>query len=162
MAMTRAILTPFSAEFPSSNFPGLNTVNARPVLAFDASTQETAYWTLVAPQGLSGALSCVLTYMMASATSGNIEFEVSAEAITDADATDLDATTSFDAVNASGAIAVPGTAGYLDQVSVTLTNADSVAAGDLLRISISRDADDGTNDTATGDLYLLMAELREA
>jgi hypothetical protein len=47
-------------------------------------------------------------------------------------------------------------------VSVTLTNADSIAAGDLVRISISRDADDGTNDTATGDLYLLAAELREA
>ena len=159
MATSRMLLTPFSAEFPSSNFPGLTTVNARPVLAFDASTQETAYWTLVSPQGLTGALSCVLTYMMASATSGNIEFEVAVEAITDADATDLDATTSFDAVNASGAIAVPGTAGYIDQVSVTLTNADSVAAGDLLRISISRDADAGTNDTATGDLYLLMAEL---
>jgi hypothetical protein len=162
MATTRAILTPFSAEFPSSNFPGLSTVNARPVLAFDASTQETTYWTLVAPQALTGALSCVITYMMASATSGNIEFEVAVEAITDADATDLDATTSFDTVNASGAITVPGTAGYIDQVSVTLTNADSVAAGDLLRISISRDADDGTNDTATGDLYLLAAELREA
>ena len=162
MATSRMLLTPFSAEVPSSNFPGLNTVNARPVLAFDASTQETAYWTLVAPQGLTGALSCVITYMMASATSGNIEFEVALEAITDADATDLDATTSFDTVNASGAITVPGTGGYIDQVSVTLTNADSVAAGDLLRISISRDADDGTNDTATGDLYLLIAELREA
>ena len=162
MATSRMLLTPFSAEIPSSAFPGLNTVNARPVLAFDASAQETAYWTLIAPQGLTGALSCVITYMMASATSGNIEFEVAVEAITDADATDLDATTSFDTVNASGAITVPGTAGYIDQVSVTLTNADSVAAGDLLRISISRDADDGTNDTATGDLYLLMAELREA
>ncbi len=162
MATSRMLLTPFSAEVPSSNFPGLSTVNARPVLAFDASTQETAYWTLIAPQGLTGALSCVITYMMASATSGNIEFEVAVEAITDADATDLDTTTSFDTVNASGAITVPGTAGYIDQVSVTLTNADSIAAGDLVRISISRDADDGTNDTATGDLYLLMAELREA
>ena len=162
MATTRAILTPFSAEFPSSNFPGLSTVNARPVLGFDASTQETAYWTLIAPQGLTGALSCVITYMMASAVSGNTEFEVAVEAITDADATDLDATTSFDTINSSGAIAVPGTAGYIDQVSVTLTNADSITAGDLVRISISRDADDGTNDTATGDLYLLMAELREA
>lgn len=162
MATTRAVLTPFSAEFPASNFPGLTTINARPALAFDASTQETAYWTLVAPQGLTGALSCVITYMMASAVSGNIEFEVAVEAITDGDATDLDATASFDTVNASGAITVPGTAGYIDQVSVTLTNADSIAAGDLVRISISRDADDGTNDTATGDLYLLMAELREA
>lgn len=162
MATTRAVLTPFSAEFPSSNFPGLTTVNARPALAYDAATQEIAYWTLVAPQGLSGALSCVLTYMMASATSGNIEFEVAVEAITDGDATDLDATASFDTVNSSGATAVPGTAGYIDQVSVTLTNADAIAAGDLIRISISRDADDATNDTATGDLYLLLAELREA
>ena len=162
MATTRAVLTPFSAEFPSSNFPGLTAINARPTLAYDASTQETAYWTLVAPQGLTGALSCVITYMMASATSGNIEFEVAVEAITDADATDLDATTSFDTVNAIRATAVPGTAGYIDQVFVTLTNADSVAAGDLIRISVSRDADDATNDTATGDLYLLAAELREA
>lgn len=162
MATTRAVLTPFSAEFPSSNFPGLTTVNARPALAFDASAQETAYWTLIAPQGLSGALSCVITYMMATATSGNVEFEVAVEAVTDGDSTDLDATASFDTVNASGATAVPGTAGYIDQVSVTLTNADSIAAGDLIRISVSRDADDGTNDTATGDLYLLMAELREA
>lgn len=162
MATTRVVLTPFSAEFPPNAYPGLSTINARPTLAYDASTQETAYWTLVAPQGLTGALSCVITYMMASATSGNIEFEVAVEAITDADATDLDATTSFDTVNSSGATAVPGTAGYIDQVSVTLTNADSIAAGDLVRISISRDADDATNDTATGDLYLLAAELREA
>ena len=162
MATTRAVLTPFSAEFPSSNFPGLTTVNARPALAFDASTQETAYWTLVAPQGLTGTMTAVLTYMMASATSGNIEFEVAVEAISDADATDLDATTSFDTVNASGAVAVPGTAGYIDQVSVTLTTQDSAAAADLLRISVSRDADDGTNDTATGDLYLLAVELRDA
>ena len=159
MATTRAILTPFSAEPPSSNFPGLTVVNGRPALAFDAATQETTNWTFIAPQGLTGALSCVITYMMASAVSGNIEFEVAVEAITDGDATDLDATASF---NASGAITVPGTAGYPDQVSVTLTNADSIAAGDLVRISISRDADDATNDTATGDLYLLMAELREA
>ena len=162
MATTRTVLTPFSAEFPSSNFPGLATINTRPVLAYDASTQETAYWTLVAPQGLTGTMTAVISYMMASATSGNVEFEVAVEAITDADATDLDATTSFDTVNSSGSTAVPGTAGYIDQVSITLTNQDSVAAGDLIRISVSRDADDGTNDTATGDLYLLAVELRDA
>lgn len=162
MATTRALLTPFSAEFPASAFPGLTAINARPALAFDASTQETAYWTLAAPQGITGTMTLVVTYMMASATSGTVEFEAAVEAISDGDATDLDTTTSFDTVNASGAITVPGTAGYIDQVSITLTNQDSVAAGDLLRISISRDADDGTNDTATGDLYLLLAELRDA
>ncbi len=71
MATTRVPLHPFSAEFPSSNYPALMTVNARPVLAFDASTAETCYW-------------------------------------------------------------------------------------------IKRDAADGTNDTASGDCYVLMAEIREA
>jgi hypothetical protein len=162
MATTRALLTPFSAEFPAANFPQLTTVNARPALAFDAATKETAYWTLAAPQGLTGTMTLVLTYMMASATSGTIEIEAAVEAVSDGDATDLDAGTSFDTANASGAITVPGTAGYIDQVSITLTTQDSAAAADYLRISLARDAADGTNDTATGDLYLLLAELRDA
>jgi hypothetical protein len=162
MATTRALLTPFSAEFPATNFPQLTTANARPALAFDASTKETAYWTLAAPQGLTGALSLVVSFMMASATSGSIEMLAAVEAITDADAVDLDTATSFDTENASGAITVPGTAGYIKQCSITLTSADSAAAADYLRISIARDAADATNDTATGDLYLLAIELREA
>ena len=162
MPTTRAILAPFSAEFPASNFPQLTTINARPALAFDAATKETAYWTLAAPQGMTGTMTLVLTFMMASATSGNIEMLAAVEAITDADAVDLDATTRFDTEHASGAVTVPGTAGYIKQCSVTLTTQDSAAAADYLRISIARDAADATNDTATGDLYLLMAELRDA
>ena len=158
---TRAVFTPYSAEFPASNFPQLMLVNRRPVLAFDAATQETAYFTGIAPAGLTGTLTAVITYMMASATSGNVEFEVAVEAVSDADATDLDAGDSFATVNASGAVAVPGTAGYIDQVSVTLTNNDSLAAADYFRLSVSRDADDGTNDTATGDCYVLGVELRD-
>lgn len=162
MATTRFVFTPYAAEFPAANFPALLLSNRRPVLAYDAGTQETAYWTGIAPQGLSGALSAVVTYAMASATTGTIEFEVAVEAISDGDTTDTDATTSFDTVNVSAAATVPATAGYIDQVSVTLTNADSIAAGDYFRLSVSRDADDATNDTASGDLYLLSVELREA
>lgn len=162
MTTSRFVFTPLSAEFPSSNFPQLTLSNRRPVLAFDASTQETCYWTAVAPQGLTGTMTAVITYAMASATANLIEFEVAIEAISDGDSTDTDATTSFDTVNSSGSATVPGTAGYIDQVSVTLTNQDSIAAGDYFRISVSRDADDGTNDTATGDLYLISVELRDA
>lgn len=158
---TRFNFTPISAEFPSSAFPQLMLSNRRPVLAFDASAQETAYWTAIAPQGLTGTKTAVITYMMASATTGLIEFEVAVEAVSDGDATDLDAGNSFDTVNASGQITVPGTAGYIDQVSVTLTNADSIAAGDYFRLSVSRDSDDATNDTASGDLYLLSVEFRD-
>jgi hypothetical protein len=162
MATTRYSLTPESAHFPSSNFAALTTVNARPTLAYDGgSTNESAYWTFVAPQGLSGALSAVIHYVMASATTGNVRWGVAVEAVTPGDATDLDAGTSFDTAN-EGHGAVPGTAGYLGSQTITLTNADSIAAGDLVRVEVYRDASDTTNDTASGDAYLLLVEIREA
>jgi len=160
---TRCVFIPYSAEFPASNFPQLLLSNRRPVLAFDASTDETAYWTGVAPQGLTGAITLVLTIAMASATSGAVGFQAQIEAITDADATDTDATTSFDSVNNSASTTVPGTAGYIKQISITMTNADSLAAADYFRLSINRDADGSAiTDSATGDAYLLAAELRDA
>lgn len=157
---TRIIWSPLAAEFPASNFPALTLINRRPVLAFDASTDETAYFTGVAPQGLTGTITVVITYMMASATSGNIYWQAALEAVTAADATDLDAGTSFDTAN-SGNGAVPGTAGYMQQISITMTNADGLAAADYFRLSVNRDADNAS-DTATGDAYLLAVELRDA
>ena len=160
---TRAILLPVSAEYPATNFPALLLSNRRPVLAFDAGTDETAYWTLIAPQGLTGALTLVLTYAMATATTGTVGLQAQVEAISDGDAVDTDAATSFDTVNNSASTTVPATAGHIDQISITLTNADSVAAGDYVRISLNRDADGSAiTDSATGDLYLLAAELRDA
>lgn len=162
MATTRVSLTPESASFPLTNFAPLSTINERFCLMFDASTDETAYWTFVAPQGLSGALSLVVSYIMASATTGSVRFEGKVEAVTAGDATDLDAGTSFDATNSAGGT-VPGTAGYLQQITITLTNADSIAAGDYVRVSLNRDADGTTGtDDATGDCYVLAVELREA
>lgn len=157
---TRFVGTPFSAEFPASNYPQLTLSNRRPVLGFDAATDETAYWTGIAPQGLTGTITVVVTYAMASATSGNIYWQAALEAISDGDATDTDAATSFDTAN-SGNGAVPGTAGYIDQISITMTNADSIAAADYFRLSVNRDADNAS-DTATGDAYLLAVELRDA
>ncbi len=157
---TRAILTPDSAHFPTSNFPQLSRSNARPILAYDASTSETAYWQFVAPQGITGTLTAVITYAMASATTGGVAFNVAVEAISDGDAIDTDATTSFDTVNTGTAGTVPGTAGYIDQISITLTNADSIAAADLVRISVARAVANGS-DTATGDCYVLAVEFRD-
>ena len=67
---TRAVLLPEAAHYPATNFPALLLSNRRPVLAFDASTSETAYWTFVAPQGITGAWTAVISYAMASATTG--------------------------------------------------------------------------------------------
>jgi hypothetical protein len=159
---TRFIFTPNAAEFPSTNFPQLLLSNRRPALAFDASTDETCYWTGIAPQGLTGTISVVITYAMASATSGAVGFQAQLEAISDGDAVDTDAATSFDSVNNSASTTVPGTAGYIDQISITLTNADSLAAADYFRLSLNRDADGSAiTDSATGDAYVLAVELRD-
>ena len=159
---TRAVFTPPAAELPASGFCSALIVNDRPVLAFDATTDENAYFTDVAPQGLTGAIAVVVSFMMASATTGAVRFQAALEAITDADATDLDATTSFDTDNSAGAT-VPGTAGFIEQLSIAMTNADSLAAADYYRLRLRRDADgtSGTDD-ATGDCYVLAVELRDA
>lgn len=158
---TRFVGVPESAHFPASNFPQLTQVNQRPVLGYDAATSETAYWTSVAPQGLTGTLTLVIFFIMASATSGNVIFRGAIEAVTPADAVDLDATTSFDTANSSGAVAAPATAGFLATATITLTNADSIAAGDYFRLSVDRDAAN-VSDTATGDAYVLAVEIRDA
>ncbi len=160
---TRFVGLPESAHFPSTSFPQLTQSNQRPVLGYDAATDETAYWTDIAPQGLTGAITVVVTIAMASATSGTVGIQAQIEAITDADATDTDATTSFDSVNNSASTTVPGTAGYIKQISITMTNADSMAAADYYRLSVNRDADGSAiTDSATGDMYLLAVELRDA
>jgi len=157
---TRLILTPYAAEFPATNFPQLLLVNRHPVLAFDTTTGETAYWTAVIPQGWTGTVTAIISYMMASATSGGVAFDVAVEAVTSGDAVDLDAGTSFDTVNGGSDAAVPGTAGYMEQISITLSNLDSAAAGDLVRISLARDVADAA-DTAAGDCYVLSVEIRD-
>jgi hypothetical protein len=157
---TRFTFTPESAHFPAANFPQLMLINRRPCLAFDPSTDETAYWTGIAPVGFTGAVTVVVHYIMASAITGAVYFQGALEAVTPGDAVDLDAGTSFDTAN-SGNGTVPGTAGYEQSISITMTNADSIAAGDLFRLAINRDADNAS-DTATGDAYVLAVELQDA
>lgn len=159
---TRMVFTPESAHFPASNFPqlGMDATPRRLYLAFDASTSETCYWTGVIPQGWTGTVTCVISYKMASATTGGVAFDVAVEAVTSADAVDLDAGTSFDTVNGGNDSSVPGTAGYMEQLSITLSNLDSAAAADYVRFSLARDVAD-SNDTATGDCHVLAVEIRD-
>jgi hypothetical protein len=160
---TRATLTPFAAEFPNTTaFPAVASANGRPVLWFDGATDEECAWSFIAHSAITGALTLVLYCIAASATSGTARFEATVEAVTPADALDLDSATSYDSSNSAGAT-VGSTAGYLFTVSVTLTNADGIAAGDYVRVLLHRDADGttGTDDVAT-DVGVLLAELRDA
>jgi hypothetical protein len=98
---------------------------------------------------------------MATATSGGVAFTVEIEAITTGDATDTDAGDSFAAVNTGTDATVPATAGYIDTVSVTLTNNDSIAAGDYVRFRLTR-AVANASDTATGDCNVYSLEVQDA
>jgi len=164
MAQTsRFIFTPYSAEFAGTAFPQVNVTNDttfRPILVFDATVDETCYWTAIAPQGLTGNLVLKIYYIMASATSGDVIVRSAVEAVTDGDATNLDAGVSFDTVNDSAATAVPGTAGYMDVISLTLANKDNIAAGDYFRVSLTRYATSGS-DTAAGDMNVLSVEFTD-
>lgn len=109
-------------------------------LVFPASTAATAYTPeFHAPVGITTPLKIRWTFRMSSATSGNINLNFAVEAIADADNYDTDAGSSFDTDNASGSTAVPGTtAGRIKTVETTLTNADSIAAGEMFRIRLTR------------------------
>lgn len=126
-------------------------------LAFDAATDEMCYWQFRMPDDYASAPVLKVQYKMASATSGNVIVSGRIAAVSDGDTTDVDAK-ALGTDNVSGATAVPGTAGYLDEISLTLTNADSVAAGDFVVVRFARDADNAS-DTATGDLELLHCTL---
>lgn len=126
--------------------------NAWSLLA-SATQTESAFWQFRMLQNYASGLVAKLQYSMASATADKVDMEVEVMATSDGDAADVD-TASFDSVNeVSGGKTVPGTAGYLDEISIALANADSVAAGDLVYIRLNRDHDDA-DDTATGDLEL--------
>lgn len=151
---------PLQNEPPASNYATLDTRNNRPVLDFDDTTEEESVWTLALPEAYEGGgitvdIWCALT----SATSGTVGWKVAIERI-DASSLDIDSD-SFASANTVTAVTVPGTSGQVLKMSVDISdgaNMDSVAAGELFRIKVSRDV---ASDTATGDAELLRVQISE-
>lgn len=129
--------------------------------AFDAATDEMLMWAFQMPGDYVGTLAISVLYKMASATSGSVRFEARIAAVTSGDSEDVDAV-AFGTTNSAGD-AVPGTAGYLGDFSITLSNADSLAAGDFVVVWLNRDADGTTGtDDATGDCEVVAVTLTYA
>ncbi len=128
-------------------------------LLFDDSQTESCLWQFQLPDNYDSSPILTITYAMNSATSDKIDLEVDIMAITDGDVQDIDSA-SFDTINEiSGGTTVPGTAGNIDQIDITLTNNDSWVASDLVIIRLHRDHDDA-DDTATGDIEVLAVTLK--
>jgi hypothetical protein len=159
MATGAIVLPPSAAILPdgaASNLPPavqrIKGSGTPPVyyyqLAFDASQEEWAVWQFRMPADYASAPVAKIQYKMTSATSGNVVWTVRIAAITPGDAVSVSAKTFATADSVTDA--VPGTVGYLDEASLTMTNTDSVAAGDLVLVRLARDGANAS-DTATGD-----------
>jgi hypothetical protein len=126
-------------------------------LLFDAAVDEMVSWSFRMPQDYASAPSLKVQYKMASATSGNVIIACDIMAVSDGDSQDVDAD-AFGTINTSAATTVPATAGYLDEISLTLTNNDSLVAGDFVLVHLSRDANNA-GDTAAGDMEVVAVSL---
>lgn len=156
---TYAVFTPMTSQPPASNFATLDTRNSIAVLNFDASTDESATWVSIMPEAasLGSGLLIRIHWMALSATSGTVRWGAQLERMN----TDLDSD-SFDTAETAGT-ATSGTSGIPAVTQITLTTIDSVAAGEMYRLKVYRDADgtSGTDDM-TGDAQLIAVEVRSA
>ena len=146
--------------FDNSKLPATNAAeplilvsSRRGVGAYDDTTAETLYFESTAPSGLTGTITSSLTAFMASAESGSVVGQIQVEAFSEGDnSASMVTACSFDTSN-SALGGVPASAGAWFTIAQTLTNNDSMAAGDSVRFAVTRLTTHGS-DTATGDWYL--------
>lgn len=158
-----AVFTPLSNEPPASAYATLDSRNSHPCLDFDGATDEEAMFSAVLPAHYAGGGLTIETFWsFTSATSGSLRVQTAIERI-DASSLDIDAD-SFAAFNSAGGTA-PGTSGQVIKVTTTHASGaemDSLAAGELYRLKVRRDADgtSGTDDITT-DAELLGVIVKE-
>lgn len=157
---TLIIFHPYNNEPPASNYATLDLRNLHPCLDFDKATNETAIFTSVMPRNYAGGgVTVYLHYAMTTVEALTVDWDVAFERIGDQQL-DIDGD-SFAAVNSVDDTTVPGTTGLIDVVSVAFTDGadmDSVAAGELFRLSVTRDA---ASDDADNDAELYAVEIKE-
>lgn len=157
MATVYQELDPLSAKFKTTNFAAEKVVQGTnfPVagLAFDAGTDEDAFFALAAINYGSGNLTLTLEWYADSASSGDVVWGCQIAAITpntDSQDVETDSLATAQTVTDSHI----GTTGQrLHSCAITISNLDSLASLDRVFLRIYRDADNGS-DTMTGDAIL--------
>ena len=163
---------PQEAVFDDGAPPSLTVVEStgtgtarRFVADFDPATDQILYWSFVAPQAIPAGNWTLVVSWFSNDTGANedaiwyAQMSCTTEADTDSMAEDAagSANTAAENVNATEA-------NRLIQTSITLSNLDSVAAGDFCTIAFGRDADDtigdADNDGLSSDARLLALEVR--
>jgi hypothetical protein len=157
---TLAVFYPSDNEPPAANPATLDLRNLRPCLDFDATTNETAIFTGVMPQHYAGGGVTVYIHWAASTDTTDTHHCFWDAAFELCTGLDLDGD-SFAAVNSLDTDHCNATSGIETVTAITFVDGadmDSVVAGALFRLLITRDA---ANDDMTGDAELLAVELKE-
>lgn len=151
---------------PDANFatPGFLDGGSTPgelmrVWAFDASSDEHLDFHCTLSDNYAGGGLTIRFTWAAAATSGTVEWAAAVRAYPD-DAEDIDSSHSY-VYNNAAADTVPSASGEFTQTEITFTDGadmDSLAAGELFTLRVFRDV---SEDTATGDAYLVSVEILE-
>lgn len=162
MATVFQSVIPEEAQFLASAFPQYVKANGTnfPVsgLAFDAGTEERAFWKLKARNYGSGNITLKLSWYADTATSGVVRWAARLAAITpNTDSQDVE-TKAFATQQAVDDTHLGTTGQRLHEIDLTISNLDSVANGDDVWLEISR-LGAHANDTMTGDSILTLVEL---
>lgn len=128
-------------------------------LAFDKDAAEYVLLSLQAPSGQTGTLYLDIDWATTVA-SGAVKWLVYVQAVTPGDAQNVLTSWGPGAVN-TVTETVPASAGYLKRTTVTLTNTDSMAAGDLVWLVVGRDAASGA-DTCAADAIVFGFTYRDS
>lgn len=135
---------------PPPNYTRILGTNGPVVgLAFDPTTDEGCFFSLRISDYTGGNLTLRIPWYADNATSGNVVWEARIQAITpDTDTQDVE-TDGFATSNFVQDTHLGTTGQRLHQATITISNLDSLADGDYVRIELRRDAN-STN--ATDDL----------
>jgi len=158
MATVTHQLDPFGAKFQTASFAGLVQANGTnyPVsaLAFDAATEEEAFFSFVATSYGSGNVTVRLLWYADTATSGVVRFGAQIAVITpNTDTQDIETDALATAIEGNDTHL--GTTGQrLHSFDLAVSNLDSLAADDRVALRIYRDTGDAA-DTMAGDALIV-------
>lgn len=125
-----------------------------PTIWFDATTEESVYFYFQAESYGSGNLTLSVKWYADTASSGDVIWGCAIAAITpNTDSQDIE-TKAFATAQTATDSHIGTTGQRLHSVDITVSNLDSIAAGDWVAMRFYRDADAG-GDTMTGDAGLV-------
>jgi len=157
---TLIVFSPLNNEPTAAAYATLDTRNTHPVLDFDAAADESAVFSGVMPRNYGGGGVTVYIHWAASTDTTDTHHCFWDAAFELCTGLDMDGD-SFAAVNSLDTDHCNATSGIETVTAIAFTDGadmDSVIAGALFRLKITRDA---VNDDMTGDAEVYAVEIKE-